>query len=62
MSRFTGDKPDDLRIVDFGCSSVSTNKSGGIVGTPGYIAPESVQPPHRYDAKCDVWAVRPERV
>ena len=47
----------DLKLIDFGLSSriKKNEKLNNIVGTPSFIAPETIK--GEYDEKCDVWSI-----
>ncbi len=50
-------------ILDFGLArditslEASLTGTGGILGTPAYLAPEQIEPDGRIDARTDVWAL-----
>lgn len=54
---FKSKSPDsDIRLVDFGLAClVGDAELTGIVGTPGYMAPEIMQ--GKYTAKVDIWSL-----
>jgi serine/threonine protein kinase len=67
-----GGVPDSIKVLDFGlvqhlddprrsaggtASSLHSSRPGVIVGTPNFIAPESLQDPMQSDARSDVYAV-----
>jgi serine/threonine-protein kinase len=55
-----GDVPDVAKVVDFGLvKEIAANdgKSKRILGTPGYIAPESVTDPERVGPASDLYAL-----
>jgi serine/threonine-protein kinase len=56
-----GDVPDVAKVVDFGLVKEIAAKDGGktrsILGTPAYIAPESVTDPDQVSAAADLYAL-----
>ena len=52
---------EDVKLLDFGIArhgvSGVVSLSGGVVGTPGYVAPEQAQGTQRVDARADVFAL-----
>jgi serine/threonine-protein kinase len=56
-----GDVPDVAKVVDFGLVKELASKDGassrGILGTPSYIAPESVTDPDRVGPAADLYAL-----
>jgi eukaryotic-like serine/threonine-protein kinase len=56
-----GDVPDVAKVVDFGLVKEIASKDGassrGILGTPSYIAPESVTDPDRVGPAADLYAL-----
>jgi len=56
-----GDVPDVAKVVDFGLVKELASKDGsssrGIMGTPSYIAPESVTDPDRVGPAADLYAL-----
>jgi serine/threonine-protein kinase len=56
-----GDVPDVAKVVDFGLVKELASKEGassrGILGTPSYIAPESVTDPDRVAPAADLYAL-----
>jgi tetratricopeptide (TPR) repeat protein len=51
---------DDAKILDFGVarvSDVTRTRAGGMVGTPGYMAPEQARGEHDTDARADIFAL-----
>ena len=63
-----GGVPDSVKVLDFGLVkhlSAKTNETlvldrpgeDGIVGTPNFIAPETIRDPNQCDARSDIYAV-----
>ena len=51
-------KDDEIKLIDFGLSKRSTDKSKTlqtIAGTPYYMAPEVLE--GDYNFKCDIWSL-----
>jgi eukaryotic-like serine/threonine-protein kinase len=51
-----------VKVLDFGVAkrfddSVEATKTGQLVGSPNYMAPEQVSSPSTVDARADVWAL-----
>jgi predicted Ser/Thr protein kinase len=56
------DEPDVVKVVDFGLvKTLETNgadsRTGAIVGTPMYLAPEAILSPGTVDARTDIYAL-----
>jgi len=56
--------PDQIKVVDFGLvkehaadESAAESRTSALVGTPLYLAPESITDPGRVDARVDLYAV-----
>ncbi|HEU4534662.1 MAG TPA: protein kinase [Polyangiaceae bacterium] len=62
---FLSARPDGsalVKVLDFGLAkraddSIEATKSGQLVGSPNYMAPEQVSAPSGVDARVDVWAL-----
>jgi hypothetical protein len=59
-----GDMPDQIKVLDFGLvkehaaePSPALSITGALLGTPMYLAPESIQDPSRVDARSDLYAL-----
>ncbi len=59
-----GAMPDLVKVLDFGLVKAMDEKanhgatsSGGLLGTPLYMSPESIEHPERVDARSDIYAV-----
>ncbi|MBX7166174.1 MAG: serine/threonine protein kinase [Pirellulales bacterium] len=58
-----GGEPDVVKLLDFGLvraldsAKQASQTSGGIVGTPLYMSPESIQTPDLVDGRSDLYAV-----
>ena len=59
-----GGEHDVVKLLDFGLvkefevdSDVSLTGANTILGTPKYMAPESILPPHTADARSDIYAL-----
>jgi serine/threonine-protein kinase len=54
-----GDIPDVAKVVDFGLVKElsSTDSSGGVMGTPSYVAPESIMAPQSVGPASDIYAL-----
>jgi serine/threonine-protein kinase len=59
-----GGMPDQIKVLDFGLvkehaaeSSAGLSIAGALLGTPMYLAPESIQDPSRVDGRSDLYAV-----
>jgi tetratricopeptide (TPR) repeat protein len=52
---------DRAKLLDFGVARTSSartfTRSGALVGTPSYMAPEQARCGHEVDARADVWAL-----
>lgn len=47
ISRFLGSVPDSTKLT----------ATGAVIGTPQYMAPEQIKPPHEVDGRADLYAV-----
>ena len=63
-----GGRPDSVKVLDFGLvkrlgsppdepSLMNAAGHDGLVGTPNFIAPEAIQPPHQSDARSDLYSL-----
>ncbi len=59
-----GDRPDFVKILDFGISKILSHDSvtnltqtGLLIGTPHYMSPEQAQGAREIDQRTDIWAV-----
>ncbi len=58
-----GGVPDVVKVLDFGLVKDADNtdtgglRAEGLVGTPTYMAPETIQAPHSADPRVDVYAL-----
>ena len=59
-----GGEPDVAKVVDFGLvkkvasdDDPRVSKEGSLVGTPQYMAPESIRAPDKVDARADLYAL-----
>jgi serine/threonine-protein kinase len=59
-----GGMPDQIKVLDFGlvkeharAAAPGLSMTGAIIGTPAYLAPESIMDPSRADARSDLYAV-----
>jgi serine/threonine-protein kinase len=50
-----------LKVLDFGISKISlhgvSTRTGDIMGSPGYMAPEQMESTRSVDARADVWSL-----
>src|ERR1043166_4223000 len=50
-----------LKVLDFGISKISLNgvstRTGDIMGSPAYMAPEQMESTRNVDARADVWSL-----
>jgi serine/threonine-protein kinase len=56
------DEPDVIKVLDFGLVRTlereqATSTAGAVVGTPLYLAPESITKPESIDPRADIYAV-----
>jgi hypothetical protein len=59
---FTEDDPGSVKVIDFGVArqleeARRLTATGALVGTPGYMAPEQVQPQRGVDGRADLFAL-----
>jgi eukaryotic-like serine/threonine-protein kinase len=58
---FIGGKQEQVKLLDFGIARMvgqqSFTRTGAVVGTPGYMAPEQVRGQWAVDARADVFAL-----
>jgi eukaryotic-like serine/threonine-protein kinase len=59
-----GDQPDQIKVLDFGLvkeyaagADANLSVEGAVIGTPAYLAPESIRDPSRIDERTDLYAV-----
>lgn len=45
------------KLCDFGCARMVKNKTYTLIGTPLYMAPEMIDPPHCHDFRVDWWSL-----
>jgi tRNA A-37 threonylcarbamoyl transferase component Bud32 len=54
-----GEVGDIVKVLDFGIATQASDEdpeSGGVVGTPAYIAPERIRSPRQLDARSDIYS------
>eukprot|EP00759_Apiculatamorpha_spiralis_P016567 PhF_6_TR22713/c0_g1_i1/m.32355/K05869/CAMK4; calcium/calmodulin-dependent protein kinase IV len=56
LLRYPGN-PTEVVLVDFGIACTKGHACRGMLGTPGYIAPEALLAGAVYDKRCDLWSV-----
>ena len=59
-----GRVPDQIKVLDFGLvkeftapADVGLSVDGALLGTPAYLAPESILDPRRSDGRADLYAL-----
>src|SRR5436190_896150 len=61
QSHLTGDRIDQVKILDFGIAQregrTQLTQTGMMIGTPGYMAPEQARASGQIDARADVFAL-----
>jgi len=45
------------KLCDFGRARMVNNKTCTLIGTPMYMAPEMIDPPHHHDFRVDWWSL-----